>query len=94
MSTSLELRNQRTFAAAQARRDASEPRSFWDDEDEDVSQVSIQEDGNGDDVEVVFQMWCGFADIIGVIRDGRLCENFSQVDAARWCKNIDKEQSC
>jgi len=41
MSTDRELKNARNMASAQARYDASEPRSFWEDDDDGITEVEL-----------------------------------------------------
>jgi len=43
MPTTRDLRNQRTFAAAQSRRDASEPRSVYEDGDDPSWDDCVEE---------------------------------------------------
>ena len=72
---------------AQERYDYLHDEAFYDD-GEDPSFMRELEDSAGNIVQVVFTWVYGFPEVVGVIRDDTLCENFSHADATRWCSEL------
>ena len=82
------MQSMSTSRQAQERIDYRHPADFNDPLDEDTSFMRELEDSTGNIVQIVFDWVYGFPEVVGVIRDDTLCENFSRADAARWCSEL------
>jgi len=82
------MQSMSTVRQAQERYDNRHDDEFYAELDEDTSFMRELEDSTGNIVQVVFDWVYGFPEVVGVIRDDTLCENFSRADAARWCSEL------
>ena len=82
------LQSMSTSRQAQERIDYRHDVEFYAELDEDLSFMRELEDSAGNIVQVVFSWVYGFPEVVGVIRDDTLCENFSHADATRWCSEL------
>lgn len=75
--------------------------SAWDnlaEQDVDDTPTMELEDGNGNSVEVVWAQTSGCCYVVGVMRDGCLCDTmYSPIDETQWTAQIqaawDKDQA-
>lgn len=66
--------------------------SAWDhraEPEEADSSATLMEDGNGHSVEVVWAQTAGVCYVVGVMRDGCLCDTgYSPIDETQWTRQV------